>query len=71
MRHAPFAALAAACLAACAGGPAKPDAEPAANARYSFWRPAPVVDAPDPNKIVQEAPPEAWRRVDPDRKSVV
>lgn len=62
MRQPLFAALAASCLAACA---AKPAPEPAANARYSFWRPAPVVDAPDPNKVVQEAPAEAWRPVDP------
>ncbi|MET1110317.1 MAG: peptidylprolyl isomerase [Allosphingosinicella sp.] len=62
MRQPLYAALAASCLAACA---AKPAPEPAANARYAFWRPAPVVGAPDPNKIVQEAPAEAWRTVDP------
>ncbi|MEA3065021.1 MAG: hypothetical protein QOJ27_1467 [Sphingomonadales bacterium] len=63
MRHAPFAAFAACCLAACATGPARP--APEANARYSFWRPAPVLDAPDPNKVVQEAPADAWRTIDP------
>lgn len=63
MRQPLFAALLAAGLAACA---AKAPPEPAAaNARYSFWRPAPVVDAPDPNKVVSEAPAEAWRPVDP------
>jgi len=62
MRKPLFAALAASCLGACA---AKPPPEPAANARYAFWRPAPVVDAPDPNKVVQEAPAEAWRPIDP------
>jgi peptidylprolyl isomerase len=62
MRQPLFAALAASCLAACA---AKAPPEPAANARYAFWRPAPVVGAPDPTKVVQEAPAEAWRRIDP------
>ena len=65
MRPAPFAALAASCLAACATAPGSPADEPAASSRYSFWRPAPVVDAPDPNKVVQEAPADAWRPVDP------
>ncbi|HEX8222555.1 MAG TPA: peptidylprolyl isomerase [Allosphingosinicella sp.] len=66
MRPAPFAVLAASCLAACATAPDSPaSSEPAANSRYSFWRPAPVVDAPDPNKVVQEAPAEAWRPVNP------
>jgi peptidylprolyl isomerase len=62
MRNILFAALAASSLAACATRPA---AEPEGSARYAFWRPAPVVDAPDPNKVVQEAPAEAWRPVDP------
>ncbi|HEX8240789.1 MAG TPA: peptidylprolyl isomerase [Allosphingosinicella sp.] len=71
MRQPMIAALAAACLAACASDTAKPAAEPAANARYSFWRPAPVTDAPDPNKVVQEAPAEAWRPVDPSNLLVI
>lgn len=62
MRQPLFAALAVAGLAACA---AEPPPEPAANARYAFWRPAPVAGAPDPNKVVQEAPAEAWRPIDP------
>jgi peptidylprolyl isomerase len=65
MRQPLSAALAASCLAACANPAAKPAAEPTANARYSFWRPAPVVEAPDPNKVVQEAPADAWRPIDP------
>ena len=65
MRQTLFAALAVSCLAACAGGAAKPAAAPEASSRYSFWRPAPVVDAPDPNQVVQSAPAEAWRPVDP------
>ncbi len=65
MRQPLFAALAASCLAACATGPADPPAEPEAGPRYAFWRPAPVLDAPDPNQVVQSAPAEAWRPVDP------
>ena len=65
MRHVSLTALAAACLSACATAPDAPDAGPAADSRYSFWRPAPVVDAPDPNQVVQSAPADAWRPVDP------
>src|SRR3954470_4926946 len=71
MRHPLFAVLAAGSLAGCAAGPAGPKAELAANARYSFWRPAPVLDAPDPNKAVQDAPAEAWRPIDPDNLLVI
>ena len=69
MRQTLLAALAASCLVGCATE--KPDSGPAANARYSFWRPAPVVDAPDPNKVVQESPAEAWRPIDPSNLLVV
>jgi peptidylprolyl isomerase len=60
-----FAALAASCIAACAGGADRPAARPEASSRYAFWRPAPVLGATDPNKVVQDAPAEAWRPVDP------
>jgi peptidylprolyl isomerase len=65
MRHIPFAALAASCLASCATGAARPAPDSEAGSRYSFWRPAPVLGAPDPNKVVQDAPAEAWRAIDP------
>lgn len=65
MRKTLLAALAASSLAGCATDSAKPGPEAEPSARYAFWRPAPVVDAPDPNKVVQEAPAEAWRAVDP------
>lgn len=70
MRQTLLAALAASSLAGCAAD-AEPTPGPAANARYSFWRPAPVVDAPDPNKVVQEAPADAWRPVDPSSLLVI
>ncbi|MFL6845024.1 MAG: peptidylprolyl isomerase [Allosphingosinicella sp.] len=63
MRLVPLAALAA--LSACAATPGKPRPTPEASSRYAFWRPSPVVDAPDPNQVVQSAPAEAWRRIDP------
>ena len=65
MRQMLLAALAAPSLAACATAPDTAAAEPAASSRYAFWRPAPVVGAPDPNQVVQSAPAEAWRPVDP------
>lgn len=71
MRTVPFAVLAASCLAACATTPDAPDADNEASPRYSFWRPAPVVDAPDPNQVVQSAPAEAWRPVDPSNLLVI
>jgi peptidylprolyl isomerase len=77
MRQPPSAAhlavllAAAASLSACATGAGKPPPQPAANARYSFWRPAPVQGAPDPNKVVESAPAEAWRPVDPSNLLVV
>ncbi|HEY0129849.1 MAG TPA: peptidylprolyl isomerase, partial [Allosphingosinicella sp.] len=70
MRQILLAALAASCLAGCSTDAGKAP-EPAANSRYSFWRPAPVVDAPDPAKAVQEAPAEAWRRIDPSNLLVI
>ena len=65
MRHLMFAALAASCLAACATGADRPAAEAEASPRYAFWRPAPVIGAPDPNQVVKDAPAEAWRPIDP------
>ena len=35
------------------------------------WHPAPVAGAPDPSKVVQSAPAEAWRAIDPDNLLVV
>ncbi|HYE26696.1 MAG TPA: peptidylprolyl isomerase [Allosphingosinicella sp.] len=63
MRQILSVTLAAALIAGCATS-RQPVEESAASARYAFWRPAPVVDAPDPNKVVQDAPAEAWRPVD-------
>ncbi|MGZ8285837.1 MAG: peptidylprolyl isomerase [Allosphingosinicella sp.] len=71
MRQTLFAALAVSFLAGCASNAGKPAPEPVANARYSFWRPAPVVDAPDPNKVVADAPADAWRPVDPSNLLVI
>lgn len=62
MRQPLFAALAASCLSACA---AKAPPEPAAGAPHALWRPAPMAGAPDPTKVVQDSPAEAWRTIDP------
>ncbi len=72
MRQILPAALAAALLAGCAAESGTAPPEPAvANSRYSFWRPAPVIEAPDPNKVVEDAPAEAWRPVDPSNLLVI
>lgn len=68
MRRTPIAVLAASLVAACtAASPGTKTAgdAPATDSRYHFWRPAPVLDAPDPNEVVKNAPADAWRPVDP------
>lgn len=65
MRQTLIAAFAASSLAACATDAGEPAAAAEASARYAFWRPAPVLGAPDPNTVVQQAPAEAWRPIDP------
>lgn len=57
--------LAFAMLAGCAA-----DQAPPPNA-VAPWRPSPVLNAPEPSKIVQSAPAEAWRPVDPDNLLVI
>jgi peptidylprolyl isomerase len=42
-----------------------------ASSRYAFWRPAPVLDAPEPSVTVQGAPAEAWRAVAPENLLVI
>ena len=66
LRTAAATALALA-LAACATPAAEKPAEPEPGSRYTFWRPAPVLDAPEPSQVVEAAPAEAWRAIDPDR----
>ena len=63
--------LAAATLAGCATTKQEEEAEPDASSRYTFWRPAPVADAPDPNAAVAEAPASAWRTVAPENLLVM
>ena len=68
MRPAFAAILAAAFLSACAttapDGPKPGEAQ--AEARYTFWRPEPVVGAQEPSTVVSSAPADAWRPIDPD-----
>jgi peptidylprolyl isomerase len=56
--------LALAMLAGCTADQAPPHAA-------ATWRPSPILNAPEPSKIVQAAPPEAWRPVDPDNLLVM
>ena len=62
-----FAGLLAGCAAANHDGDdaAKP------NARYAFWRPAPVEGAPEPSAVVGAAPAAAWRAIDPQNLLIV
>jgi peptidylprolyl isomerase len=68
-----IAAFATALLAAaCASPPASDEkGETETSSRYTFWRPAPVVDAPDPTETVKGAPAEAWRAVAPENMLVI
>jgi peptidylprolyl isomerase len=61
---------AASLLSACATAPAE-DREPETSARYHFWRPAPVAEAPDPTQTVAAAAPEAWRPIEADNLLVM
>ena len=64
------ALLSAALVSGCAAAPAaRPANEP--SARYTFWRPAPVLDAQEPSKVVASAPAEAWRPIDPENLLVL
>lgn len=51
-------------LAACARDSEPPTAQ--ASARYFFWRPAPVLDAPDPNATIAGASEAEWRDIAPE-----
>jgi peptidylprolyl isomerase len=71
MRHlaALFATAALATACTTTTNEAAPEAE--ASSRYHFWRPAPVVDAPDPSETARTAPAEAWRRIAPENLLVM
>jgi peptidylprolyl isomerase len=72
MRSAAALAAALAMLSGCAATKARTAEESAqTDSRYTFWRPAPVLDAPDPNQVVQVAPAEAWRAIAADDLLVV
>jgi peptidylprolyl isomerase len=58
------------CVAASAGGGGG-TAAIGPSPRYTFWRPAPVLDAPEPNEVVSAAPAEAWRPIDPENLLVM
>ncbi len=64
-------AIAALFAAACATAPEPKAAETETSSRYTFWRPAPVLDAPEPSAVIQAAPAEAWRTIDPDNLLVM
>jgi len=69
MRRAALLSLA--LVSACAAPSAADRAEPQASPRYAFWRPAPVLGAAEPSKVIAAAPAEAWRPIDPDNLLVI
>jgi peptidylprolyl isomerase len=63
---------AAICVASCSTPPPAGEApEAEASSRYTFWRPAPVLGAPDPTEVVKAAPAEAWRPIAPENLLVI
>ncbi len=62
MRH--FATAAAFALVACA--PAAGVESPDPSARYTFWRPAPVEEAPEPSEVIANSSAADWRAIDPE-----
>ena len=58
-------------LAACVTAEERDPAGTETSSRYTFWRPAPVVDAPDPAAVVTGAPAADWRDIDPDNLLVI
>jgi peptidylprolyl isomerase len=67
-----FAAAATALLlAGCATPKAADSTEADPSSRYAFWRPSPVLEAPEPSQVVQRAPAEAWRPIAPENLLVV
>ena len=71
MRITAVTAVIASLLAGCTGPQAEKSAEAESSSRYTFWRPAPVLDAPDPTQTVQGAPAEAWRPIAPENLLVI
>ena len=67
MRLVTATALAAASsLAACAPSPAPKTGEAEPSARYTFWRPAPVLEAKEPAEVIKASSAADWRPVDPE-----
>lgn len=67
MRLVVAAALAATFLpGACSGTPAAEGGAPHADpsARYSLWRPSPILEAKEPSDILRDSQPADWRPVD-------
>ncbi len=56
-------------LAACAPTTQTTQAEP--SARYTFWRPAPVLNAREPSEVIAATAAEDWRPIEPDNLLVM
>ena len=45
--------------------------EPDASSRYTFWRPEPVLEAPDPAEVVKNSAAADWRAIEPENLLVM
>ena len=63
MKRTILTCLALAVLGACAHRSDDPTTQ--TSSRYVFWRPAPVLEAPDPGRTVESSADSDWRDVDP------
>jgi peptidylprolyl isomerase len=66
MRKALAVTISLALLASCKTAAEPAAKEPAASARYTFWRPAPVENATEPSEVIKNSSAADWRPVDPE-----
>jgi peptidylprolyl isomerase len=72
MRTIAAALTAALALASCTtADQAPPPPEPDASARYTFWRPAPVLEATEPADVIKNSAAADWRPVEPENLLVM
>ncbi len=66
MRRHIGAGAALALLASCTTAEPETQADPEPSARYTFWRPAPVLEATEPTEVIKNSAAADWRTVEPE-----